>query len=381
MSHRLPIPLSKPFLGESELRAVEQVLQSGWVSQGPRVKEFESAFSQYTGARYAVAVSNCTTALHLALLVAGVRPGDEVICPSLSFIATANAISYLGARPVFCDVERKTFNLDVECARNLVGKKTRAILLVHQMGLPARINEFKNLCDEKGLKLVEDAACALGSVYEGQQVGGQSDLACFSFHPRKIITTGEGGMITTSRLDYFERLSSLRQHSMSHDAYSRHVSGDIARERYSEIGFNYRLTDIQAAMGIAQLAKMDLILSRRKHLAELYFSFFKACSFLEIPDPLVHATSNYQSYWIYLRGPCVSRRNDVMAALLKRGVSSRFGIMTAHREIPYMQLGSKDGLPVSEDLSDNSILLPLFPEMTDGDAEYVATSVLEILGT
>jgi perosamine synthetase len=196
------IPIAKPYLTEEEAQAAYDTILTGWITQGPKVQEFEEKFAAYTGAKYAVAVSNCTTALHLSMIVAGIGPGDEVICPSMSYIATANAIKYVGATPVFAEVQPETYNLDPVDVENRITDKTKAILVVHQIGMPADIDTFKALCDKYGLKLIEDAACAAGSAYKGNKIGSHSELVCFSFHPRKVISTGDGGMITTNREDY-----------------------------------------------------------------------------------------------------------------------------------------------------------------------------------
>jgi perosamine synthetase len=208
------IPIAKPFLNEEEAQAAYDTILTGWITQGPKVAEFETKFAEYVGSKYAVALSNCTTALHLAMIIAGVKSGDEVICPSMSYIATANCITYVGAHPIFAEVNQ-SYNLDIEDVKKKITPKTKAILLVHQMGMPADIDVFRNLCDEKGLILIEDAACAIGSEYKGKKIGSHSDLVCFSFHPRKVITTGDGGMITTSNAEYAERLKILRQHGIN----------------------------------------------------------------------------------------------------------------------------------------------------------------------
>lgn len=238
------IPVAKPYLTADEAQAAYDVILSGWVTQGPKVQEFEEKFAAYVGSSYAVAVSSCTTALHLSLIVAGIKPGDEVICPSMSFIATANAIVHAGAKPVFAEVN-KHFNIDAKHAETLITSKTKAILIVHQIGMPADIDTFKNICKKHNLLLIEDAACAIGSAYKGKKIGSHSDLVCFSFHPRKVITTGDGGMIATSNPEYYKRLKALRQHAMSVNDLERHKSDKIIFEEYPEVGYNYRMTNIR----------------------------------------------------------------------------------------------------------------------------------------
>ena len=264
------IPITIPYLGEEEERAAQAAIRSGWVTQGPKVAQFERAVADYCGTAEAVAVSSCTTALHLALLVLEVGPGDEVICPSMSFIATANSIRYTGATPVFADVDPRTYNLDPDAVEALITRRTKAILVVHQIGLPADIDRFLALAEKYGVKIVEDAACAIGSRYKGKPIGGHTEMACFSFHPRKVITTGEGGMITTNNVDYAKRLRLLRQHGMSVPDTVRHGAKRVIIEQYVCLGYNYRMTDIQAAIGIEQMKKLDWIVRRRRELASRY---------------------------------------------------------------------------------------------------------------
>ena len=376
------IPIAKPYLTEEEAQAAYDTILTGWITQGPRVQEFEEKFAAYTGARYAVAVSNCTTALHLSLIVAGIGAGDEVICPSMSYIATANAIKYVGATPVFAEVQPETYNLDAGDVEKRITDKTRAILLVHQIGMPADIDAFKQLSDKYGLKLIEDAACAAGSAYKGSKIGSHSELVCFSFHPRKVISTGDGGMITTNRADYCERLRLLRQHGMSVNDRVRHDASKIIFEDHVEIGYNYRMTDIQAAVGIKQLEKLDWIVEQRRKIAAAYNQAFSDLNSFRLPLEEEGYFSNYQSYSIYLKPSCSVPRNSFMQQLLDIGIASRRGIMTSHRETAYKRSQEHAGLAVSEDLQDNSILLPLYVPMQEQEIKYVIACVRSIaLGT
>jgi dTDP-4-amino-4,6-dideoxygalactose transaminase len=250
------IDVMKPWLGEEEARALAEVVASGWVAQGPKVKEFESRFAEFQGVRHAVATSSCTTALHLALVVAGIGPGDDVVVPSLSFIATANAVTYVGARPVFCDVDPATGNVTAETIHAALTLDTRAVIVVDQGGVPLDIDPIRELCDRHEITVIEDAACAVGSTYKGRPVGAGADVAVWSFHPRKILTTGEGGMLTTNRADWAARARTLREHSMSVSAADRHGSLLAPPESYLEVGFNYRMTDLQAAVGLVQLGRL-----------------------------------------------------------------------------------------------------------------------------
>lgn len=373
------IPVAKPYLTEDEAKAAHDVVLSGWVTQGPKVAEFERKFAEYVGAPYAVAVSNCTTALHLAMIVAGVEEGDEVICPSLSYVATANAIRYVKATPVFAEVDSLTYNIDVGYIESLITAKTKAILIVHQIGMPADIDSFKKLCDTKGLVLIEDAACAIGSSYKGKKIGSHSDLVCFSFHPRKVITTGEGGMIATSNKHYFERLKLLRQHGMAISDQARHTSNKVQITDHIELGYNYRMTDIQAAIGINQLEKLDWIVGERRKIAEYYNKELRGIPCIRLPHEPEWCQSNYQSYSIYIKPECPVSRNDVMQQLLDKGIATRSGVMTSHRETAYRDDYDNIALPISEDLCDQSILLPLFVPMSAVDLSEVSNRLIKIL--
>jgi perosamine synthetase len=366
------IPIARPSFGQLEEEALINVLRSGWVSQGPRVAEFERQFAAYVGAAHAVAVSSCTTALHLALVAAGVKPGDEVICPSLSFIATANAIAYAGATPVFVDIDRSTYNIDPACIEEMITSRTRAILLVHQIGLPSPLDEIQAIASRHGLVLIEDAACAIGSEYRGQRIGRPHTLmACFSFHPRKILTTAEGGMLTTNDEELAARVRRLRQHAMTVSDLARHSSSRVVIEHYDEIGYNYRMTDLQAALGLVQLQRLEKMLARRRQLAERYSRGLSALGWLIPPRQPSESLHNFQSYMIRLTNDAPLTRDALMQELLDHGVSSRRGIMAIHRELPYRDQESSPRLPETDLVADTSIILPLFYEMTDDEHEYV----------
>jgi dTDP-4-amino-4,6-dideoxygalactose transaminase len=373
------IPIAKPYLTTDEAQAAYDTILSGWITQGPRVAEFEEKFAAYTGARYAVALSNCTTALHLSMILAGVGAGDEVICPSMSYVATANCIKYVGATPVFAEVNPETYNLDVADTERKITAKTKAILLVHQIGMPADIDAFTVLAAKFNLHLIEDAACAAGSSYKGKKIGSHSELVCFSLHPRKVISTGDGGFVTTNREDYYHRLRLLRQHGMSVSDRVRHESAKIIFEDHVEVGYNYRLTDIQAAVGIRQLEKLDWIVEERRKIAFQYHEAFKNISCIRLPLEREGYRTNYQSYSIFLEDDCTVSRNDLMQQMLDAGVATRRGIMTAHRETAYKRDYAGLVLPKSEKASDQSIILPLYIPMKQEDIEKVITTFRSIL--
>jgi len=374
------IPIAKPFIGAEEETAVLETLRSGWLSQGPRVAEFEKQFAAYVGAKHAIAVSSCTTALHLAFLGANIQAGDEVICPSLSFIATANSIRYVGARPVFVDVDPVTFNLDPAKLEAAITPRTRAILAVHQIGLPAAMNEINEIAQRRSLLVIEDAACAIGSVYHGKRIGAPHSLmACFSFHPRKILTTGEGGMITTEDAQINERLRRLRQHAMDVSDVARHQSKNVILERYDEVGYNFRMTDMQAAVGLVQLGRVEGFIRRRREFAAVYTEALSEYEWLVPPSEPQGLRHNYQSYMVRLKGRSPISRDDLMQALLDRGVSTRRGIMAAHREKPYFSNRTDSMLPETNSATDNCIILPLFHQMSEEDQNHVIEGFREVL--
>lgn len=373
------IPIAKPYLTQEDAQAAYDVIMSGWITQGPRVQEFEEKFAAYTGAQYAVALSNCTTGLHLAMIVAGIGAGDEVICPSMSYIATANSIMYVGAKPIFAEVHPETYNMDVADAERRITPKTKAILLVHQIGMPADIDAFRALCDKHGLALIEDAACAAGSSYKGKKIGSHSDLVCFSFHPRKVISTGDGGMVTTNNAAYAERMKLLRQHGMSVNAGVRHGATKIIFEDHLEVAYNYRMTDIQAAVGIQQLAKLDWIVGERRKIAEQYLSALADIDCIRLPKEEDGNFTNWQSFSIYIKENSPLKRNDLMQALLDMGIASRRGVMTSHRETAYKSYCEGFHLPRTEDACDNSIIIPLYVPMEQTDIDEVIRALRTLL--
>ncbi len=400
------IGLTKLSLDKKEIHAVEKVIQSGWVTQGPKVKELEEKFARYVGSRYAVCVSSCTTALHLSLLTLGARPGDVVITVSHSFIATANSIRYVLCEPVFVDIDLATFNMDVAklekfITENCIYKngqlyyksldsllsdqsplsllknasgRIAAILVVHQMGFPAELAEIIKIAKKHHIPVIEDAACAIGSEIafkDGlfEKIGKpHGDIACFSFHPRKLLTTGDGGIITTNNKIYDKTLRLLRQHYMSTPDTTRHDSKEVLFETYDEVGYNFRLTDIQAAIGIEQLKKVDGIIKKRLEVVRYYEKLLKSIPWVQLVTVTNYNRPNWQSYPISIKGHSLSQKK-LMQYLLDHAIVTRRGVMNAHEEKPYRH--KKWVLPQSEWARKNTILLPLHHELTKKDIKFI----------
>jgi perosamine synthetase len=367
-------------MDEREAEAARRVILSGWITQGPEVAAFEKEFSAYVGAPHACAVSNCTTALHLALLAVGVSPGDEVVTVSHSYIATANAIRYCGATPIFVDIRPDTFNMDPELIEAALTERTRAILCVHQMGMPCDLEPIIEIARRRSLAVVEDAACAIGSEIRWQgrweKIGRpRGDIACFSFHPRKVMSTGDGGMLTTANAEWDAKFRLLRQHAMSVPDTVRHGSAQVIFESYPTVGYNYRMTDIQAAVGRVQLTRLPEVISKRRELAERYRQLLDGIPGLLLPHEPGYARSNWQSYCVRL--PRGSDQRAVMQYALDRGVATRRGIMCSHRETAYAGTPLRFELPYSESTQDSCILLPLYPQMTEEEQNCVATVLVE----
>ena len=372
------IPIIVPFLGDEESEAAAAAIKSGWVAQGPRVAEFESNFAATVGAHDAVAVSSATAGLHLAMIALGIRPGDEVVVPSLSFIASANAPRYVGATPVFADVDPPTFNLTAASIEEVITKRTSAVIVVHQLGMPADLDAIRALCDRRGIAIVEDAACAIGSTYRGKLIGSHSDVVVFSLHPRKLITTGEGGMVAVATDQLGSRLRRLRQHGMSVGGYERSEADRVVVEEYVEQGFNYRMTDIQAAIGLVQLGKLDEIIERRRTQAAFYAEAFEALGGITAPSDPPYGTTNYQSYSLRIGAGATADRDEVIEALLAQDIASKPALRAAHHE-PAFQGHPHGPLPVTDQIHRDGLLLPLFHEMTDEQQRRVIDAVSSVV--
>jgi dTDP-4-amino-4,6-dideoxygalactose transaminase len=380
------IPIARPLLDDAELQAVAGPLTDGWVVQGPRVRAFEERFAAFVGAPHAIAVSSCTTALHLALVALGVGPGDEVVVPALTWVATANVVEMCGARPVFCDIDPATWNVNAEGLSACLGPRTRAIIVVHLFGRPADMTAIMALAERHGVPVVEDAACGFGAVWNGRHVGLFGATGCFSFHPRKAITTGEGGMLTTESAALAERYRSLRDHGASKP---RDVGGPFLLPAFEEVGYNYRLTDIQAAVGVAQMDKADRILEGRRRFAARYDRLLEPLDWLVRPAGLPeHARHGQQSYVCRFAPPGVddlnvlhAGRNRLMAALDAEGIQTRQGthavtLLDVYARKYDLRPDAFPGAWIGDRLS---LALPLFPQMTEGEHDRVV-EMLTTLG-
>jgi perosamine synthetase len=369
------VPLAKPTLGEEEVEAARRAILSGWVTQGPEVSAFEGEFARYVGTPYACAVSSCTAALHLALLAVDVGPGDEVLTVSHSFIATANAVRFCRAQPIFVDIDCQTYNMDPGALEAAITPRTKSILPVHQVGIPCDIAKILAIAHRHRLPVIEDAACALGSelrvAEQWQRIGRpHGTIACFSFHPRKLITTGDGGMLTTRDPALDRRFRLLRQHGMSISDASRHAAKTVVSEEYPIVGYNYRMTDIQAAVGRAQLCRLPEILKCRIDLAARYVQALRAIPGLEPLQVPEYARPNYQSFPVRVRPEFPLSRDELIQRLFEHKISTRRGIMNAHEQRAYADL-PRQRLPESESAHDSVILLPLYNSMTRAEQRYV----------
>ena len=373
-----PIAFSRPYFGEAEAEAAAAVVRSGWVVGGPRLAEFERRFARLCGADHAVGVSSWTTGAFLVLHAWGIGASDEVIVPSLTFIASVNVIHHVGATPVFAEIDPATYNIDPADAARRITDRTRVIMPVDQLGLPCDIDAIGALARRHGLRVLDDAACAFGSFNKGRPIGALADVTVFSLHARKVVTTAEGGMITTDDAELAERLRRLRHQGMSLSDYARHESSPTRFESYPEIGYNHRITDIQAAIGLAQLDRLDHILERRRALAARYGAFLSGHPALiapHVPPGLIH---NWQSYQVGLREAAGLSRNAVMERLFAMEIPTRRGVMASHLEPPYRR--NAPFLPLTESAAAATLQLPMHPELTPEQQDRVLNA-LDLVAT
>jgi dTDP-4-amino-4,6-dideoxygalactose transaminase len=375
------IPISLPSVGEEELLAVQEPLRTGWLTQGPKVAEFETAFARYHNVKHAIAVSSCTTGLHLALISLGIGPGDEVIVPAFTWISTANVVLYCGATPVFVDVDRQTFNIDSDKVASILTKKTKAVIAVHLFGLCADIDAIREVIPEH-VKIIEDAACAVGSQYRNQYAGGLAEIAAFSFHPRKIITTGEGGMVTTNNDELANIVRQLRNHGATVSEEERHNGPKpYILPDFNLLGFNYRMTDMQGAVGLAQMAKLDQLLQERSRLAAWYQEQLEDISWLSLPKVGEDKRHVWQAFVLYVNPDTAPMsRNKIMEKLQNTGVSTRPGTHSVPLQNYYKtRYGFMDSdFPAATDCEVNSIAIPLHNRMNDDDFQHVVKAIRDI---
>ena len=388
-SVKMAVPIARTSLSEEAIQSVLGPLRSGWLVQGPKVREFEEKWSAFTGARHSIAVTSCTTALHLSLAALGFGPGDEAIVPAFTWIATANVVEHLGGKVVFCDIDLDTFNLDVSDAASKITSRTKAILPVHLFGLSAEMDPVMSLARKHDLWVVEDAACGFGSTYRGQHVGTLGDTGCFSFHPRKAITTGEGGMITTQSDALAEKLRRLRDHGAAMTDLQRHMGArPYLLADHPDAGYNQRMTDLQAALGAAQMDRASAIIEERRRLAAIYDDAFANLPWLKTPARPAGYEHGYQSYPCLFQPEAVvsaslerinKQRNEWMDRLQQAGISTRPATHAVHMLSFYREkygLKSSD-FPNAWAANDCSISLPIFHGMTEAEQQYVIKNVLE----
>jgi dTDP-4-amino-4,6-dideoxygalactose transaminase len=380
VSTQRTIPIASPVLGEDEWHALREPLESGWLTQGPKVAAFEAAFAERHQVPHALATTSCTTALHLCLAALGLGPGDEVIVPAFTWVATANAVVYCGATPVFADVDPRTYNIDAAEVRRKLTERTRAVMPVHLFGLCADIDALRDVLPP-GVVIVEDAACAAGAAYRGRPAGGLGDAAAFSFHPRKSITTGEGGMVTTPDPMLAERVARLRSHGAAMSEEQRHA-GDAPYllPAFDDVGFNYRMTDLQAAVGLVQLTKLDPFIAERDRFATVYGEELRPLPWLRTPDVPSTLRHGWQSYVCVVDDDAPRSRNELLAMLHGLGIGARPGTHAVTELGVYQRRGDPgiESCPVAAQLARSTLALPLHNRMTDDDVAHVARTLRNI---
>jgi len=376
------IHIAQPHFDKEEKREIIKAMESGWVTLGPLTKKFEENFAEYVGSKYAVGVTSCTGGLHLSLIAAGISEGDEVITTPFTFTATASVIHHVGARPVFVDVDEKTFNIDIDKIEKKITKKTKAIIPVHYAGQPVDIDSVHKIAKKHNLIVIEDAAHAAGALYKSKKIGSLSDFTVFSFHPIKNMTTGDGGMITTNNQKYAEKLASLRLHGMTRDAWKRHTATGTWQYDIETPGFKYNMTDIAAALGIHQLKKLNKFISRRKEIAAVYNSEFSKIPEITIPFVKKNSDHIFTLYTILINTKNLKiTRDEIVEELKKAGIGAHIQFIPLHYLTFYKkEFGYKKGdFPVSEGLFEKILSLPIYPKMTKSDVSYVIKTLKKII--
>lgn len=376
------IPITKPYFDNDEIECIKDCLDSGWVTQGPMTERFEELFKKEHNSKYAVSVSSCTAALHLAMLALGISAGDEVIVPAYTWITSASCVEYVGAYVRFVDVEKETMNIDPSKIEAAITPKTKAIIAVHLFGCPAKMDEIMEIAHKHNLYVVEDCACAIGTTYKGKKVGTIGDIGCFSFHPRKAITTGEGGMCSTNDEEVYYRLLQLKNHGLSATKRGTEYGNPFYMGIYDEIGYNLRLSDIQAAVGVAQFKKLHRLLKDRKRCADYYIDKLKDDEELLLPAVSEEFGHTYQSFVILLKSAHRKQRNRIMLAMKEQEIQTRPGTMAITRtEYNQNKYGLKNGMfPTAEFCEDASITLPVYPDMLETEMDKVVMILKKMLG-
>lgn len=374
------IPFMKPWLGEEEWLSMKDVITNGWVSQGPKVEEFENIMAKYIGVKHAVATNSCTSAMHIAMKIAGIKHGDEVIVADSTCMANANAIIMAGATPVFVDVDKRTYNLNPDLIESKITSKTKAVMNIDQIGLANDLDSIQTICSKNGLYLLDDAATAVGGKYKGKILGSHGITTTFSFHPRKIITTGEGGMLVTNDDNIAEQARILRSAGASVSDLERHKAKGIILQKYYDNGFNYRMTDMQAAMGIVQMTKINEILKQRKEQADFYNSKFLSIEELQIPFVPSYSTNAWSSYCLKTTSKSKISVPEIIQLLSSKNISVRYGIQPLHQEPYFKNMNYKDeDYPVSCDIAENSFFIPIFPGLTSEQQNYVTDTIIQVI--
>ena len=374
MKDKRNIQIAKPSLDKKEWLSIKDSILSGWLTQGPKVKEFEKKFASRHNVEYAIAVSSCTTGLHLSLLALDIGPGDEVLVPAFTWVATANVVTYCGAKPIFVDIEKDTFNININSLRKAISKNTKAIIVVHLFGLCVNVKKIRNLIP-KDIKIIEDAACAIGSSHQGESAGSLGDVASFSFHPRKTITTGEGGMVTTNNKKLAILINQLRNHGAKVSEEERHNGPKpYILPDFNLIGYNFRMTDLQGSIGLVQMEKLDKFLFERNKLANYYNEKLKKYEWMNTPHSSSNSTHGWQSYVVYIEPKKAPQsRNVIMDKLHLNGVSTRPGTHAVHMLNIYKKNYNikPSDYPIARNCEENTLALPLHNEMDEQDIDYI----------